>query len=136
MSRLKISSGIVAASLMLFGVPISAYALVENGASTMSQTPPSVIVFNQKPKNGEINVTYAFMPSAGHFVIYGSNGSGKANDNVVGSVKLDAGAHNDFSVKLDKNLPAGTSLWASLTNSDKQSFWKTSLPLENEFFIK
>ena len=136
MSRLKISSGIVAASLMLFGVPISAYALVENGASTMSQTPPSVIVFNQKPKNGEINVTYAFMPSAGHFVIYGSNVSGKANDNVVGSVKLDAGAHNDFSVKLDKNLPAGTSLWASLTNSDKQSFWKTSLPLENEFFIK
>jgi len=136
MSRLKISSGIVAATLVLFAVPMSAYAVVENPSSTMSQTPPSVIVFNQKPKDGQINVTYAFMPSAGHFVIYGSNGSGKANDSIVGSVKLDAGAHNDFSVKLDKDVPAGTSLWASLTNSDKQPFWKKSLPLQNEFLIK
>lgn len=136
MSRLKISSGIVAATLVLFAVPMSAYAVVENPSSTMSQTPPSVIVFNQKPKDGQINVTYAFMPSAGHFVIYGSNGSGKANDSIVGSVKLDAGAHNDFSVKLDKDLPAGTALWASLTNSDKQPFWKKSLPLQNEFLIK
>jgi len=136
MLRLKVSSGIVAASLMLFGVPLSAYALVDNGSSTMSQTPPSVIVFNQKPKDGQINVTYAFMPEAGHFVVHGSSGSGKASDTVVGSVKLDAGAHNDFSVKLDKDVPAGTSLWASLTNSDKQPFWKTSLPLQNEFLIK
>jgi hypothetical protein len=129
MSRLKIS-GIAAASLMLIALPSAAYAVVENPAGAVSQTPPSVIVFNQKPKNGQITVTYAFMPAAGHFVVYG------ANKTVVGSAKLDAGAHNDFSVKLDKDLPAGTSLWASLNNSEKQSFWKHSLPLQNEFLIK
>ena len=124
-----------AASLMIVGLPISAYAVVENSGAT-STTAPSVIVFNQKPKAGEINVTYAFMPSAGHLVIYGSNSSGKPDKDIVGSVKLDAGSHNDVAVKLDKDLPAGSSLWASLTNAEKQSFWKTSLPLENEFIIK
>lgn len=135
MSRLNISGGIVAASLMLFALPMSANALLENSGAA-SQTPPSVIVFNQKPKGGKIHVTYAFMPAAGHLVIYGSNGSGKADKDIVGSLKLDPGAHNDVSVKLDKELPAGTSLWASLTNSDRQSFWKSALPLQNEFMIK
>ncbi|HML29985.1 MAG TPA: hypothetical protein PKE16_14350 [Hyphomicrobium sp.] len=135
MSRLKIS-GIAAASLVLFALPISAYAVVENPAGAVSQTPPSVIVFNQKPKNGQITVTYAFMPAAGHFVVYGSDKSGKADKTVVGSAKLDAGPHNDFSVKLDKEQPAGAPLWASLTNPEKQSFWKHSLPLQNEFMIK
>jgi hypothetical protein len=136
MPRRKISNGIVAASFVLFGLPVSAYALVDNSSGAVSQTAPSVIVFNQKPKSSEINVTYAFMPAAGHLVLYGSNSEGKANDNVVASMKLDAGAHNDVSVKLNKDLPAGTSLWASLTNADKQPFWKKSLPLQNEFVIK
>jgi hypothetical protein len=135
MSRLKIS-GIAAASLVLFALPISAYAVVENPGGAVSQTPPSVIVFNQKPKGGQITVTYAFMPAPGHFVVYGSDNAGKADRTIVGSAKLDAGAHNDFSVKLDKDLKAGTALWASLTNSEKQSFWKHSLPLQNEFLIK
>lgn len=136
MPRLKLSTGLAAASLMLVGLPMSAYALVENPSGTASQTPPSITVFNQKPKSGEINVTYAFMPSAGHLVIYGSNSSGKADKDVVASMKLDAGAHNNIGVKLDKDLPAGTSLWASLTNSEKQPFWKKQLPLQNEFIIK
>lgn len=135
MTRRKISHGIAAASFILFGLPISAYALVENSESAMSQTPPSVIVFNQKAKGDQIKITYAYMPSAGHLVIYGSEG-GKPGTNVIGSVKLEAGDHRDIAVKLDKDLPAGTSLWASLTNSDKQPFWKRHLPLQNEFLIE
>ncbi|MFT3732159.1 MAG: hypothetical protein QM780_12200 [Hyphomicrobium sp.] len=136
MPRLKITSAAAVASILLLGLPISAYALVDDSTSMVSQTPPSVIVFNQKPKEGEINVTYAYLPSAGHLVIHGSNSSGKANDSVIGSTKLDAGAHNNVTVKLDKNVADGTSLWASLTNADKRPFWKTSLPLQNEFLIK
>ncbi|MFA5956718.1 hypothetical protein [Hyphomicrobium sp.] len=136
MSRLNISGGIVAASLMLFGLPISAYALVDNPAGAVSQTPPSVIVFNQKPKGEEITVTYAFMPSAGNLVIYGSNHSGKHDAKTIGSVKLEAGDHHNIGVKLDKDVPAGTSLWASLTNSNQKSFWKASLPSANEFLIE
>lgn len=135
MPRRKISYGIVAASFALVGLPLSAYAVVENSESMMSQTPPSVIVFNQKPKADQINVTYAYMPAPGHLVIYGSE-DGKPGANVVGSVKLEAGDHRDVAVKLDKTLPAGTSLWASLTNSEKQSFWSNRLPLQNEFLIK
>lgn len=136
MPRRKISHGIVAASIALFGLPLSAYAVVENSQSTASQTPPSVIIFNQKPKANQVNVTYAYLPSAGHLVIYGSH-DGKPGTNVIGSAKLDAGDHRNFAVKLDKSLPSGTSVWASLTNSDKQSFWKKgSVPLQNEFMIE
>lgn len=134
MPRRKFTHALAAASFTLCGLPLSAYAVVQNPDATMSQTPPSVIVFNQKPKGNELSVTYAYMPSAGHLVIHNSEG-GKVGRDVVGSVKLEAGDHHNIAVKLDKALPSGTSLWASLTDSQKRPFEQT-LPLQNEFRIE
>ncbi len=136
MPRRKIANTVVAASLVLFGLPVSAFALVDTPNSTASQTHPSVIVFNQKPKDGEIKVTYAYLPSPGHLVIYGAEANGKASSTRLGSVKLEAGDHRDIAVKLDKTVPSGTALWASLTNAEQHPFWKKSLPSENAFIVE
>ena len=133
----KASVRIAAAALAVFSLPIAAYALVDKPeGATSATTPASVIIFSQKPKGDQITVTYAYMPAPGNLVIHGSSGNGKPDKAVLGSVKLEAGDHRDVGVTLKKMPQAGTSLWASLTNTQDQPFWQTSLPLENEFTIK
>jgi hypothetical protein len=135
----KIGGGLAVVALAVFSVPLAAYALVDNqneASSQTAQTPASVIVFSQKPKGDQITVTYAFMPTAGHLVIHGSSKNGKPDDAVFGSIPLQAGDHRDIGVKLEKAPAPGTKLWASLTNSEKKSFWPSSLPAENEFHVQ
>jgi hypothetical protein len=61
-----------------------------------------VIAFNQKPKNGQILITYAYLPSDGYLMIYEGDKNVSRGNKAIGKTRL--------------CTCEGISLWVSLTN--------------------
>lgn len=97
-------------------------AMLATGADAATDSfLPSVVALDQKLKNDEVSVTYAYMPQKGRLVILSTDPEGKAKT-VIGSTELAAGDHRDVKVKL-KDLPeAGTNLKARVEADTDQPF--------------
>lgn len=91
------------------------------GAVMQTQPSPSLIVFNQKPRGSEIDVTYAYLPKAGFITVYVSK-DGVAQGNPVGVAALPAGANNNVKVKLSADVAAGAKLLVSLAEGSGKTF--------------
>jgi hypothetical protein len=131
--------------LMIGGTTLSANA-ASPVAPDQSQTPPSILVFDQKVDGSEVLIEYAYMPSDGYILVYGADKDGNKKGEPLGKLALEAGDHRKFKVPLTSAPPAGSAAWASLyanvdgkpgidRNQDK-SFWAQALPMENRFLIR
>jgi len=110
-------------------------------------TEPSVLVFDQAPKNGAVNVSYAYLPQDGYVLIYSADADGKRSADPIGSAALKAGDHRDVSVKLTAAPAPGAKLLAVLyqdkdgkpgpTRGTDVSFWPDGkIPSENAFTVR
>jgi hypothetical protein len=127
------------ASAVVVGLNIAAYA-------ETSATPPSVLIFDQKPQDGKVMVEYAHLPSNGYVVLYGADKNGQPIREPIGHVELKAGDHRRVDIKLYTAPQSGTHMWAALY-SDKDgkpgfdktadaSIWNDELPFENRFVVR
>lgn len=97
---------------VLFGATTLSAVLVATAAFAASGTPASIIAFNQKPKNSEVTITYAYLPKDGALDIFAVGPNGMRKGKSLGKVALKAGDHRDVAVALN-DLPAkGTKLIA------------------------
>lgn len=127
------------ASAFLVGLTIATSA-------ETSATPPSVLIFDQKPQDGKVTVAYAHLPSDGYVVLYGADKNGQPVREPIGHVELKAGDHRQFGIKLNTAPQSGTQMWAALyTDKDGKpgfdkaadaSIWNDKLPVENHFIIQ
>ena len=127
------------ASAVVVGLTIAAYAEI-------SATPPSVLIFDQKPQDGTIKLEYAHLPSNGYVVLYGADKEGLPIREPLGHVELKAGDHRNIAIKLNTAPQSGELLWAALyvdkdgkPGFDKTadaSIWHDELPLENRFVVR
>lgn len=136
-------SGLLAAgslsALLLTGATLSAHAAT-------SATEPSILAMNQKIKDGQLAVDYAYLPAKGYAVVYGTDADGKPLKEPLGHVELGAGSHFGFSIKLNGEPPKGSKLWVSLyadkdgkagfDRSRDVSFWTERLPSENQITVQ
>ena len=99
-----------AAFAFAFAPLLTVGALAANRAATA----PSVIALNQKIKNDDVSITYAYLPKDGTLAIFESNGSGKMTGKPIGQVALKAGEHRDVKVQLESQPTSGTRLRAVL----------------------
>lgn len=107
---------------------------------------PSVIVWSQKPDGNTVVLKYAYLPKDGFVAIYGSDASGHASGEAIGTSPLAAGDHRDVKVMLKSAPREGDKLWATLyentgksTSFDKsdKAVWRLSdLPMQNRFKIR
>ena len=108
--------------------------------------PPSVLIFDQKLRNGEVTVEYAYLPTNGYVIVYGADKDGKAIREPLGHVELKAGDHRKFAIKLTTAPPVGESMWAALyvdkdgkpgfDRTADASIWNDKLPVENRFIAR
>ena len=127
------------ASAIVVNLTIAAYA-------ETSATPPSVLIFDQKPQDGQITVEYAYLPSNGYVVLYGADKNGQPIREPLGHIELKAGNHRKFSIKLNNAAQSSDSMWAALyVDKDSKpgfdetadaSIWNDELPLENRFVVR
>jgi hypothetical protein len=114
------SSKVAALGLALLIAPaasLSAYATTDMAAPAAARdatTPPSVLVFDQKPDNSSVTVKYVYLPRSGYIAIYNTDANGKATGDPLGHVALKAGDHRDVKVQLSKAPAAAAKLQASL----------------------
>ena len=98
----------------------STFAVVPNvGAQSSPQAqvppyPPSVTVLDQELENGEVSVTYAFLPKPGKLTILSGDPEKASDASVIGSIELQAGDHRQVKVPLTNAPKAGTQLWAKV----------------------
>jgi hypothetical protein len=119
-----------------------AYAVTGPAAN---QTPPSVIVFDQKIANGAVDVTYANIPAKGFVAVLDSDKKGMPAK-VLGAEAVTPGDHRELKIKLTTPPKTGEKLWVSmyLDSDGKPGFdakadkpvWSTSLPDENAFMVR
>ena len=127
------------ASAILVNLTIAAYA-------ETSATPPSVLIFDQKPQDGQITVEYAYLPSNGYVVLYGADKNGQPVHEPLGHIELKAGDHRKIGIKLNNATQNGKTMWAALyVDKDSKpgfdktadaSIWNDELPLENRFVVR
>ena len=79
----------------LLSLPMASHAAISKTEANISQTAPSVIAFNQKLKNDQVSVTYAYLPSDGFLVVYGAE-EGNRRAKPLGRTELKAGDHRDI----------------------------------------
>lgn len=83
---------------------------------------PSVIAMDQKLQNGEVSVTYAYLPGDGRLTILSVDPDGNAAPTVLGSTDLSAGDHRNVTVKLSETPQQGAQLKARIEASADQPF--------------
>lgn len=120
-------------ALLVTGVVAPAHA---------ATTQPSVLAMNQKIDNGHVVVDYAYLPSSGYAVVYGSDKDGSPLKEPLGTLELAAGDHRGIKIKLNSEPQKGSKLWVSLYHDkdgkpgfDRQgdvSYWPSQLPSENQ----
>lgn len=126
-------------ALLWTGVTVSAHAAT-------SATEPSVLAMSQKVEGGLITLDYAYLPTKGYAVVYGSDKDGKPVKVPLGVTELSPGDHRGVKVKLNSQPQAGSKLWISLY-SDKDGkagfdrasdapFWPDTPPLENQIVVR
>ena len=135
MSRLfRYAPGAAAAAL-------SSLFVVSAAAAAATTSLPSVIAMNQKPKGGEVSITYANLPKDGYLVIHPSLKNGKPNEQVLGQISLAAGDHRHVKVKLEGKTVPGEKLWAELQQKPgaqgaTQPFTDSGAPARQSFMIQ
>lgn len=133
-------------ALGLSALLLTGAATVASAATSAATTPPSVIAFNQKIKDGNVSVDYAYLTEKGYAVIYGADKDGNPIRDALGHIELAAGDHRNFMIKLDKAPPAGSKLWVSLyTDKDGKAgfdrngdtaIWQDRLPAANQILVQ
>ena len=107
----------------VLAAPLSTAVLAATSNQRSADTyPPSVIALSQKPKAGEVSITYANLPQKGTLAIFGSDAQGKIGKTRVGKVALDAGDHRNIKVKVSPMPGDGARLWAVLEQPDGKPF--------------
>lgn len=91
-------------------------------AGTADNFPPSVIAMSQKPKGGDVSITYANLPEKGTLAIFEGDGKGRMGKTRVGKVALDAGDHRNIKVQLSPMPRNGTRLYAVLEHPNGKPF--------------
>lgn len=140
------AAGFTAMAAVALPVAVQANTPPAAGAAQTPGTDPSVMVFNQKIQNGQLHVDYAYLPSNGYVVVYGSGSDGKVERSPIGHQEMNAGSHLNFKVKLDKQPAEGASLWVSIYEDkgakagfDKQtdaSVWGDKIPSQNQVVVQ
>lgn len=137
MSHMKNGGGwLVVAALAVLSMPLAGHAAISKTEPGISQTAPSVIALNQKLRNDQVTVTYAYLPADGFLAIYGSDKNGHLGDKPLGRIELKAGDHRNVAVKLDSAPATGSALWVSLSGENQESYWPKALPLQNKFKVE
>ncbi len=122
LSRLKFmnlrATGLTATALTaLLALPLPASAVQEPGAAAAGpQTAipsPSVIVFNQKPQDSSISLSYAYVPKKSFAVVHVA-ADGEMSDKIVGQVALEPGDQRNLKIKLSEAPKEGSRLWVVL----------------------
>jgi hypothetical protein len=137
-----VKSRVVAAGLasaVIVGLTVAANA-------ETSATPPSVLIFDQKPQDGKVMIEYAHLPRNGYVVLYGADKNGLPVREPLGHIELKAGDHRKFAIKLNNAPQSGEPMWAALyVDKDNKpgfdktadaSIWNDELPLENRFVVR
>lgn len=96
----------------LFGVATLSAVLVATAAFADSGTPASIIAFNQKPANGAVTITYAYLPKDGALDIFAVGPKGMREGKSLGNVALKPGDHRNVAVTLNAVPAKGTRLVA------------------------
>lgn len=127
-------------------VPIIIVGFTCAAQAETAAKPPSVLIFDQKLRNGEVTVEYAYLPTNGYVIVYGADKDGKAIREPLGHVELKAGDHRKFAIKLTTAPPVGESMWAALyVDKDGKpgfdrtvdaSIWNDKLLVENRFIAR
>lgn len=115
----------VIASVATLAVPLASGAFAASYGEHADKFPPSIIAMNQKPKSGDVTITYANVPEKSTLAIFASDANGKMGTTRVGQTSLDAGDHRDFRVQLKPMPKNGARLWAVLEGPDGK-------PLKNQ----
>jgi len=84
--------------------------------------PPSVIALNQKPKGGDVSITYANVPKKGTLAVFESDSQGRLGKTRLGKVALDAGDHRNIRVQLSPMPKQGAKVWAVIEQPDGKPF--------------
>jgi orotate phosphoribosyltransferase-like protein len=116
MLRPAISRIAVVLGVAVVGAPLATAALAAD------IYPPSVIVFSQKPKAGDVSITYANLPQKGTLAIFESDAKGRLSKTRVGKVALDGGDHRNIRVKLSQKPGEGGKLVAVLEQPNGNPF--------------
>lgn len=110
----------VMACTAALAAPLATAALAYGSAA--DNFPPSIIAMNQKPKGGDVSITYANLPEKGALVIFEGDGRGQMGKTRVGKVALDAGDHRNIKVQLSPMPRNGARLYAVLEQENGQPF--------------
>jgi len=97
--------------------------------------PPSVIVFNQKPKAGDVSITYANLPEKGTLALFESDAKGRLSKTPVGKVALDAGDHRNIRVQLSQKPRNGAKLFAVLQQPNGNPFTNQRSTADRSFKV-
>lgn len=98
----------------LAGVTGMAGVAVAATAPSASNTPASIMVFDQAAKDQKIGVKYIYLPENGYAAVYRSDDSGRPSGEAIGYAKLLAGDHRDVRIELKDGPAAGEKLWVTL----------------------
>ena len=88
-------------------VPIIIVGFTCAAQAETAAKPPSVLIFDQKLRNGEVTVEYAYLPTNGYVIVYGADKDGKAIREPLGHVELKAGDHRKFAIELHDRATSG-----------------------------
>jgi hypothetical protein len=137
-------SAAAAAFFVLAASPAIAVTDQPTNQEAATKTPPSVLAFSQKPKDGAVEIGYVHLPESGYVAIFADE-HGKRSAEALGFTALDKGSHNNVRVKLGNDLAPGSALWASLykdVDGDKVldtskdvALWPNGDPPQNRFLI-
>lgn len=123
MLRSAIARIAVMACTAALAAPLATTASVAGPyGSTANNFPPSIIAMNQRPKGGDVSITYANLPQKGTLVLFEGDGRGRMGKTRVGKVALDAGDHRNIKVRLSPMPRNGARLYAVLEQSNGKPF--------------
>lgn len=133
------------AAALLASFPASAMTKDSETGQVQTQTPPSVLVLNQKAGGKSVKVSYVYLPDNGYVAIFADQ-NGKRSDTALGFTPLDKGNHNDVAVEIKEGARPGSALWATLykdVDGDKildlgkdSALWPNGDPIENQFLVE
>jgi hypothetical protein len=112
-------------ALSRIAVMVGAAALaapLATAAFAADNYPPSIIALSQKPKAGDVSITYANLPKKGTLAIFASDAEGRMGKTRVGKVALNAGDHRNIRVRLSPMPRQGATVWTVLEQADGKPF--------------
>lgn len=116
--------------------PLASAAMAAGGyGSSADNFPPSIIAMNQKPKGGDVSITYANLPEKGTLVLFEGDRNGQMGKTRVGKVALDAGDHRNIKVQLSPMPRNGARLFAVLEQSNGKPFHNQRSSADRSFKV-